>query len=259
MAAVGDFIEVRVIGEAEGQAIINRFHYRLTSFATPNPDNILDVPTAFRAAWRDKILPLLTDNYRVLRYEALHIVDATLLVPPAGNGPVFRYGTAAVINGDAGVGGADRGQVDETISNGFPTYVAAGVRKVCGQTRETDDDAIVNRRLRGGCRIGPLPEADTDVGAPNNIDAALITALEDAFNTGGDDGLLIIGDDEGVDTTIAQMHVLGLYLGNNEPYPTEADPPAGRGDNFLYAPVTSVTINPYITSQVSRKQRFRLG
>lgn len=234
-----EHIQVEIHAVASGQAVLNVLHYKVHSTA-PGTHTLAAWLDAFRTIFRVEILPLLHETYDVQAYSARTIEGMIDLNPealPADARPVLRFNDQEVLQGAA----ADVGGV---ATPALPTYAAVSVAKVCGPVTKPDLTPLTGEKLlKGGMRWGPIVEADTQTDEPNALDETTVSDWQSAV-----DGILSIS----VDTTTCQMEVLSFFK-NTLPRREGLTPV------FARAHVNSVLVNPYASTQVSRKQRPRGG
>lgn len=219
-------LEIVVQGVESNQAINNVFHFKQDPSNAPG--TLLDLTqalTAFQNRWQAKIIPNATQQYSVYLYQA-SVITGRQLSPTRPGVNILTYGEQAIVMGGAGDVGA-------LLTDPGPSFEAAGVRWVA-QNR--------GRAFRGGSRLRIGVENQA---SENKWLALALASLQLAAN-----GLLT-------------------------PYVAAIGPPAVGFDigtfgrqSFLKAPGnpvlldyfsawTSAIVNPYVTSQVSRKQRQR--
>lgn len=244
-------VQVLVRGNMQGQFVNNVFYYTGTS----GSDTLTAWLTAFRTEWRTNIVANVSDEYEVLFYEAMQIggvvwlnPDGTLFPPSSipGGGwpdvtPVLRFTDRASLTG---AGAADTGSI---TTQSFPSYVTVGFKKTCGNlTRpENTTPLLLGRSVRGGFRISGIPVISTDDGEANELNAAAITLW------GGSGPNLRIVNSGSAD---AVMEVVSLFA-NKRPR-IDPDPvlPESYDPFYARATVTAIALNPFLTSQTSRKQ-----
>lgn len=217
-------VEVVVVASADGQMIVNRFDY-LIQVAT-GPGTSADLLTTFRTRFRDEILPRLTSNYRVVRYEVRRVIAAFVTALPP-----LRYGRVYDMQYDqlVGVPITDDGGV---ITAALPTFAAVTIRKITN---------LLGRQRRGSTRLAPIPEADTEAGG--NL---LLAASQTLWQSAADDFRLAI-EWTGLFNDLALLSLFsakdfvtgGGVLGTTHP--------------FTYR-VAEYKVNNYLGSQTSRKR-----
>jgi len=227
----GHILEAVVFGLAEGQAILNIFHYRLfTQPAGPVDVTVEELATDLRDKWRLAVVPNLSIAYQALQYQ-ITCYDAReggQVNPPT---PFkIRLGQRSVVSGGLA---ADAGVVAGDYS---PTFVAAGFIK---RTKQA------GREGRGAIRVGPIAETNT---SGNIINPALNALLKDGLQN-----TLFAEHFVGVSAVSKVVGVLFnktrfLSLANNIDVP----------DTF-HQVITSVQDRPFSSSQVSRKRLAVLG
>lgn len=239
--AVGEHVEVRVMGQAQNQAIQNVFHYRV-DIAPVGVVTIEDVAIGFQSMWQGVVCPLLHSDYHVVNYEVLRIAGAVFLPgQTAPNGKTrLDYDE---LHSEQGVA-LDQGT---KATDPLPTFGAIGFRKSCGKTRDQGGQFIANAGLlSGGFRLGPIVEADTVAADGNSLTAGIVTAA-----TGVETPII----DLIVDAPNGMLRLEVISLERNK-----LPRLAGAGvPTFATADVNALTINPLITTQVSRKARIRYG
>lgn len=231
---------VRIQGVLAGQSVQNVLHYSSEGNTTPSANSFA---LAVQSHWRANVLPLVSSAYSVLTYTAALIEGAPLRDPtaiPLRNR--WAYSDAAAVAGNnSDVGGKS--------GNAAPSLVAFGFTKICGSWYSAGDNAQVplGGIGRGSIRIAGVLEGDTIDGDPdqvNKITAGRLLELQTLCLT-----LLDIVDDR--NGVLAELGVLRKEDGLGP-----IQKPAGTG-SFQWSPVRSMTLNPYVTSQVSRKQSIR--
>lgn len=217
-------VEVTVVASADGQMIVNRFDYLI--LVATGPGTSTDLLTTFRTRFRDEILPRLTSNYRVVRYEVRRIVAG---FPSAL--PPIRYGRVYDIDYDqlVGVPVTDDGGV---ITAALPTFAAVTVRKITN---------LLGRQRRGSTRLAPIPEADTEVGG--NL---LLAASQTLWQSAADDFRLAI-EWTGLFNDLA---LLSLFSAKDF---VTGGGPLGNVHPYTYR-IVSYKVNNYLGSQTSRKR-----
>lgn len=234
-ADAADVVEIAVKGQAENQAVVNVFRW-VTQLApaAPNTGDLALSLNNFRTLWRTNYLPLVSNNYSVSTYSAQVIIGRSTNPRPQpspirGWTPfILSYGRQEVLAGgssDVGTRGA---------ASVLATFNAAGCRWV---------PAVRQRWARSGSRFYAGLESDTtnnvwniSAGFPGDA-AAFFTTLVGGFtcNAGGDKLKLVA-------------------FGKT----TYLKRPAGALSPWTYtAYISQGILNPYVTSQVSRKQRLR--
>lgn len=229
----GGLYEIRVIGTQQGQAAINIFHFKEGEFNDPSEaDTIQAGLTAFRAKWRLNILPKVSDSYAVFQYEIQSILDnRTPRAVPGPNDELYNivYGSQFILGGEA----ADVGEI---ATAALPTCVAAGIRKVAATTE---------RWGRGSWRLCGLVEADTEA-----VTCDQLTALRKASILANATAMLQV--------TVGETPMsLDMVVFGKTTWLKQANPSTPR-DNYVSV-VDSVVVNPFVTTQVSRKRRISLA
>jgi hypothetical protein len=242
-----DMVEVKVNGICEGQRITNIFHYWVYVFGAG--DTLLQFLTQFRTEWRANILPLISNDYSILTYEGKILSNVNRIVTadyPESARPMkyrIRYRDQLALNGvPADDDGGDAG-------DNLPSFVAVGVRKVLGGGLRIPaafgGGTSSGKLIKGSCRLGPINEDLTEPLAGNDLTPATITAFGTAmevirvYNFGG-------GSTAGmcVPSFIQDGNLWNFVALPGAPVYT-----------WVFSTVESFTVNPKITSQVSRKER----
>lgn len=210
---------------ASGQNIVNVFHYRQTDTTPTVYDNadLQELVTDFNALWLAQALPVLSADYsyQLIRARALTGTIANPTPPPATVlvvGEQFDF-TLAAPNPGLRVGEPE------------PSFSAVGVQKLSSRA---------GRNFRGGWRWGTI--AETDVVA-NVLETAiylpLVTTNAQAFATAT--------IDTNFGASVWEMAIFSRTLA------LAAPPPFGLLRD-LTSKVLGGKVNPFISSQVSRKQ-----
>lgn len=215
--------EVVVKGSMQNQAVLNVFHYQDEEGSPPEPDETEEnFLSSFRASWRTAILPKASNLYFVESYTLRRIVgtEADPEPPPPTRLVVpFGFQLPGTLS-DAG----------ERIGEPLPTLAAVAYRKITGNP---------SRNGRGGFRLGGALEEDTVGGNALTAGAELLFAVASlepirvpAINPPG--------------TRFMQMVVFSETLALVDIN--------GTPRNFAF-PVLAFSLNHFISSQTSRKQR----
>jgi hypothetical protein len=217
-------IEATIKGKALGQDILNIIHYRVVDPATfpPGGVSIAGYTDDLVLAWRAACLPGVSNLYTVTSYNIRALVSTSTNPGP----PEFTQIDVGDQDVIAGVPGTDVGAL---AADPAPTFNAVGVRKFADRA---------GRNFRGGLRIGPITELQTD---GNSLVAAEVTAYTDRWTIFKDTNLNSEGGNE------VQPCVFSRTLTLKEPVPFTA-----LRDHT--AQWVAALINTFITSQVSRKQ-----
>jgi hypothetical protein len=238
-------VEVTVLGAASGQQVMNVMHYRAVDGSLPT--TIQGFVNQFRTEWRDNFIPLLHDSYVAQAYLARVISGMIWLgasdVPPTLTRPAVRYSEQAIAQGGTAL---DTGDL---VGAAHPTFTAVSAEKVCGQVFDASIPPVAltqEKLIRGGMRIGPIVEVDTEVAEGNALTAAKTAAVAAALGTIRH--IAVPGEGE------VDMEVLSFEK-NRLPRTL----PISGLPTFAHALVTSFIVNPFASTQVSRKQRARGG
>ncbi len=228
---VDQIVEISVNGVASGQAINNVFHYKPV---TLNPNFVTTLQQcleAFRTMWRNTVLGGLSTSYAVLRYKGRALIG-TRVDPANPNNIILNIGDVGDLTGDpiTDLGG--------TAGAALPTYTAMTLRKLSG---------VGGKRKKGSCRLGPIPESYTEAADQNKLTAAATAVgLVAAGGLKGTLGPVVVGDT-----------LVPVIMSRASLFPT---PPAVQPNmTGKWIGISDILLNPYVGSQVSRKQRSTFG
>lgn len=232
---INTLFEVTVNGSIRGQMCANVLHYRIENAgdleANSTEETLESLITLFRGHWRDQVLPIVSMEYKVAAYR-IAIVDGRDAFP--GHVPPFRlrYGAQHIL---AGVDETDWGTEDDAP---LPSFTAIGIRKVA---------EAVGRNFRGQVRIAGTMKTDTDATEVNRLN----TASYDQYVTLGNALMNTPNTDDAAPLRRMHMVVFArtkyLTAGGVGPLPS----------SFI-SRVGSMVTNRFLTTQVTRKERFRL-
>lgn len=215
--------EIIVKGTASEQAVLNVIHY-----ATEETIPVPPIPTEeqflaqFVENWRTAVLAVLSQIYRVESYTLKRITGTE--VDPSPPPP-----TRLIVPFQFGIPGG-LGDFGARVGEPLPTYSAVGYRKLTSNP---------TRNGRGGMRLGPVLESDTTGGNALNAGALALFAVA---NLESIRRVLIAA----VANFPMQMQVFSETLALVAPNVTPR--------NFSF-PVSALALNPFITTQTTRKQR----
>ena len=220
--------EIRVLGVADGQAIVNTFYLGLNP-PSGNPARSVTLTgllASFATQWQTFALPQLSSSYSVQRYEARSIIGRLPPALPLFPRPRVSYDDFAL---QAGVLPADQGTV---VGEVLPTYVAVSIQ------RRTN---LVGRQNRGAFRLSPIVEADTTF---------------NALTAGA------VSDFQGVGTALGTATpAIGLFFYEFRIFRKTALL-AATGTvldmRTFSTKITSIIVNPFVGSQISRKRSSSL-
>lgn len=235
--APNQIAEVVVRGQFNGQAVLNVMHWQ--PYRADNPLQAVDSTLflqGFRTLWRNQVLPQASTGYQVIEYY-LGIISGrtpnpfwTPASPPTITPWNLVYSGQDLLAGAAADEGAKLGAA-------LPTFVACGVGWLTENRK---------RYFRGSTRFMVGIEDNT---SDNSWAAAYLTntlqPMAAAF-------LPNIQTDGGAVTKTMSMCIFArrTYLkAANAPVPVLTD---------FASEVINYRVNPYVSSQVSRKQRLRL-
>lgn len=184
MAVIGDFCQIKVLGSAFNQSIINTFDYKIGG--SENPGSVfLDI---FAQEWRRWICNLLSTAYQVAAYtyqvyERTEYVPAVTNPKPAPAKIKLWFIDKTRLDG----GSADAGRQN---ANPLPTFVGASARKTCTgevalfRSRDHIAAGIPDTRIRGSSRFGPLTEDQTKNDQGNEFADTLLASVnpQNVFN-----------------------------------------------------------------------------
>jgi len=241
--SAGGHIEVNVLGVCQGEEIANQFYY-YSDFGNGGTFTLSAFLTEFIANWRTARIAVVADLYSVAFYQARQISGMVFLpvVPPASptSRPALRFSEQVIVAGTA----SDVGDIAAASGEILPTFNAISVQKICGPVTDPINGALTNEKLlSGACRIGPVFDDDTEVGAPNVILAARRTTYRTAMLP-----LLAMT----VSAQSVKMEVLSFIKDGVHRV-------SGTDPTFARAQVTDFVFNPNCGSQVSRKASNRIG
>lgn len=220
--------EITVQGRASGQAINNVFHYDVLSDSgvPPNSVSMQLVAQTFRGIWVANILSRLHTSYEAVQYTCRELTGqvADPFPPPNFKITLLQVGVYTPVSPDAGL----------RVGDPLPTYCAVTVRKETG---------LGGRGFRGSTRYAPIIEADT---TGNSVNPGIVAAFAAAVPSLQTWNIPMGG----------QNILMGLGVFN-----------ATRVRNALITQpisvyntqVLSFSVNTFMGSQISRKQRAGIG
>lgn len=244
VSSMPEFYQCQVKGLLFGQACDNTFYYlpSLVDAADANNANL-----DFRTNWRQYILPRLSPEYSVLFYETrrisgvVQLLNTTVVppvpyVPPRGN---YRYDNFVRFSGI----GTDVGS--NVNADAFPSFNAVGASKACvGWADPTTTLPIpLTKAPRGRTSFGGIPRLSTQPTTDGNkLTVAELTSWQAAC------AQIVRPEQFGRRYLLCVVTHTGP--GGGQLFNT-ANPPEPI---YYYSVVSSLSPNPFITSQVSRKQ-----
>lgn len=216
--------EVTVRGSANNQAILNVFHYQVEEplsdpGANGTEENFL---AEVKEAWDATVLPKLWVGYGVESYN-LKRITGTEPVPPPGTGNRLIVPFQFAIPGTIDELGTRTGEP-------LPTYSAVGYRK------RTPNPS---RNGRGAFRLGPVMEEDTTGG--NALNAGAVALFSPASLEPLRRVLITIAASFPMEMVVFS-ETLALLTPNTTP-------------RLFAFEVQTIQLNPFITTQNTRKQR----
>lgn len=218
-------------GQAEGQAVIHVEDWALAARVLPaaaQPVDLEVIRDTVVGEWNNSIIPLLPDNYQM---SEVHVIALGGPLNALGPGPGGTTPLGETILSIQSTGGR------AVVGDALPTHDAFSVRKLTSR---------VGRRFKGGWRLFGVLEGDTD---NNQVTAGRRSAVETGINAYYTP---IIADYSGVGVEPLYPVVFSVAQaleggGADEPWPEAS------------AIVAGVICNPYVSTQLSRKQRIKLG
>jgi len=239
-------IEGAAHGVASGQTIDNSFFYRAPEFAGER--DLADWLENFAIAWRN-VLALVTTEYAVVEYEARILHNMLWLEEPAPpllpSRPAMRYRELVTRAPEV----ADAGQDDPPS---HPTQTAVSISKQCGQTVTWADDVVLGgdpevvpgeKLVRGSCRVSSIAEDKSKAASQNEWEGAFVTA----FQTAIEEMLMVQTQGTAIE---CNMVVLSEFKDKAHRVHELSGLPT-----LLVAPVLTLSVDPIVKSQNSRKQK----
>jgi hypothetical protein len=230
--SVGHVVEVVVHGKANGQAIINVFHFKpnvpwdVGEEGSATVDGFL---SNFVSYYRAQIRPLLSASYQVQKYSAVRIDQIDQFSRPDLTTYMgFHFGPYVELPGTIA---DDTGGIDNTGSIALPTFNAVSVA-LFTENR--------SRSGRGGKRFGPIAEAHT---VDDQLSGAKREAWQDAID-------ILVATPIDASPGVADGNLEWCVFSR-----TRALKPANAlGTPSAFASVIKrATVNPYLSHQSSRK------
>lgn len=231
-------VEFKVRGVLNGQSVQN-----ITNWVANDGAGHNNIALDLRGNWRSNILPRVSLDYSVIAYDYRQIVGMVFKDPTnAAAGSLFRFANVIRLGGvGLDVGGRSAGA-------NLPSNIAVGAAKACVGWTKSDlvtPPATLEKQPKGSIRFAGLLETDT-VDSGNSLDPsvkALWQTAVDQFRAPGGGTTPVLA----VITNRTGKAVL-----------TDPGPPVTP--IFYVSLVSSLAVNPYVTSQNSRKQSLsRLG
>jgi len=235
-------LQVRIAGSIHEQRISNVLYYAKT--VGEGNASLSAFAEKMRSMWRVWIVPKTSANYTALSYDVRQIgAPIWKNMTDITQGSLWRYDAQTILPGnlagDTGPGGS---------GTCFPSFVAVGCSKKGGHLRRASNDVVVAGAVppTGGIRIAGILESITQGSGDNRLIPSWQNDFQDAFDQ------LSEFDADGKTFTMCMV----TLNANGSPLQT-GDPPQ---PDYAYSLVQGVAINPYLTSQISRKQSIhRLG
>lgn len=222
----GDLLELRIVGEADSQAIINRLTYLATdesgALITLNSQEVLD--TLVPAVQAD-VLSNLCINYRVVRYELLKVTGGVRIV--VGSSVTYPRVYGPFVDNRVGDAVNDVGNL---ALPALPTFVSITARVVTG---------LRGREWKGSARFSPTQEAASADGGNT-----LIPATRDVVETDLNDLVDLVFGTPPTNWRLTLQHFSPKsYFDTQSP----GDPASGSATDM------SFEVNLALGSQLSRK------
>jgi hypothetical protein len=145
--SLDDVLELTLKGKslAQGQEVINRMYYKVSSVPAVPTDRLSDALTFLGNNWATNAFPLLSVDYQLLEV-VLKTVNGITVPPAVAGNLIYTYGLQyspiAAFGTDAGVP--------------LPSFIAASIWLQTG---------FVGRYWRGGMRLGTISATRRDLGA----------------------------------------------------------------------------------------------
>jgi hypothetical protein len=234
---------VTIRGVFHEQSVINEFWYLPSAGDEDTPAQ--NLAEAFQQKWSTLICPKVSDAYSVLSYDVRRLYGAVSVNPAApAEGSTWRWSEQYILNGTS----ADVGMIP--AGTAFPSFVAVGFRKTCGPFKASTGGAVAGLKSpRGGGRISGPAEIITGASGGNRIVAASLSSWVSALNS-------LLNIPMVAPVAGAWFMSIATYTYAGAPILTGTPPAA----DWRIASVTGLTVNPFLTSQNSRKQTLsRLG
>lgn len=232
-----------VKGRLFGQRAENTLWYHEKAGADIAADVVAEDMQDF---WQAKILPRVSVDYQVLYYE-LSLLSG---IAYAGgtfdrNRPLMRWSQRYKITGTS----SDAGKI--TGEPTMPSYAAIGMQKVCDGWEESDlITPVPNKRApRGGIRFAGMIDTDT-VSHDNLLDSSVLNSWKTVAN------FMV----QPYTTGHVREYQMCVVTDRMDGFSEQADPGPPASGKVWVARVSSLVVNPYATTQNSRKQSInRLG
>lgn len=230
--------QIIVRGESKGQAVLNVLHYKVDDIEQDTDQTTIQaVVDEFAIRHKAWALPLACSTYTVLEYYGVVVTGREPnphWLPPGkpGQYPFRLTFGEQYVNQTAGWTGT-------RVGNPLPTFNALAIRHIAEEKRPW---------TRGGARWFVGVEADTN---SNEWEAAFLTEAQITQDYVGQ--LRTFDAPPGGDIVNVTMCTFGKtsYLqAPNSPVPQLGD---------YLSELSSVALNKYVSSQVSRKQRVRFN
>jgi len=221
--------ELKLLAKVQDQQHINLFHYRmnaLLSLGTPGASACTDLAEN----WYEQVWPLIAPAFHTTW--KLEVIQVKQILGAHLDEETDRYVTTYNAQFIKDIP-PDEGQ-GELTGDATPTFVAIGYQKLTDRP---------GRTFRGNFRISPTVESMTTDNALNATGLGLYDDNEEAFLHTVDDG----------NTGANVIYEMCVW---SPKFMTEVQNPVDAFDaKAATAKVTGLRLNPYTTSQVSRKQR----
>jgi len=224
--ALDDGLELTVSAVYDGQEIANVFWFRAAELPGgtdfPLATGSIETLSTFITAWRDNILPLLSNGYRVNQY-----VLRRLVFPFPGGTPKFNFSATEATVGDGVLDVGDAGNAS------LPSYATVNVWYQASPG---------GRSGRGRKAYGPITEDQTNNsgGFGNYLTDGNLTAWQEAIGWTDEDLTTgVTSDNYAMRPVVASLK---SYV-------------AGSGLNNVLRVISGSTVRQALGSQVSRKRK----
>jgi hypothetical protein len=246
---MAEVYEVTVKGVYMGQACDNGFHV-IPVGENPDPENVFD---DMRGFWRRVILPRVSDGYQVLTYQTRRISSMIWKNDANHNlGSLYRHDNHVRKGGQ----NTDWGR---RTGDAMPSMLAYGFAKTAGAYYYPDLAAVVPNAKppKGNIRFGGVMRSDINV-ATNQLTAAAVTS----WTTVGLEMALPEENGRRYIQCVVTNQNGGTRIGNPPVWQPNyiIDPNDAALPGFGVGRLSSMSLNSFVTSQISRKQTpARLG
>lgn len=236
--------QVKIKGSLMGQSCDNTLYLMPDG---PGPAPAQAINDFVREWWQATVLPMVSNKYRVIYYSTRRIAGLVWKNPvDFTKGSLYRYDNHIRTGGKA----VDYGR---RLVDVLPSLLAVGFAKSADDyfLAETDDELPNSKQPHGGIRIGGIVRENINV-ATNELETAAVTSWSAV-------GEQLVMPKNATDTFFMALVTNtngGVYL---EPSHTWLPTYIRKPDDdtlpwYAVAKVNALSLNPFVTSQVSRKQ-----